>query len=288
MADISYSKINWENEPSHNTPLSAQNLNKMDTAIDELVEKSNSLKPNPTGTPTEGLEKLEYDGTVYEVKGGHKILNDSGSILTQKDEMQFNGVYTHNASTITEVDIVREFQSKAEIEALTGEAKKGFEVIEDNEEYIPYTGSDILFDNTDTSFEGDNVQEVLEEVDERIDDVSTPVDISSQIVFNETYIDTSSSNTVIRAYKIGKMVIVNVNGLSLKSALSSTVSIMSGLPVPKDVLNVGLANAISGSTSADGWNTSRYRINASGELQLWYDNVPQTSVPFGQFIYFTN
>lgn len=179
MADISYSKINWENEPSHNTPLSAQNLNKMDTAIDELVEKSNSLKPNPTGTPTEGLEKLEYDGTVYEVKGGHKVLDDSGTLLAQKDNLQFKGVYSHNVGDNSEVDIVREFQSKAEIEALTGEAKKGFEVIEDTEEYIPYTGSDILFDNTDTSFEGENVQEVLEEVDGKIENL----DIASHLEF---------------------------------------------------------------------------------------------------------
>lgn len=248
--------------------------------------------PNPEEEPTEVLRNIQVGEDVYKISGGHEIQNDAGDTLTQRDVMQFEGVYAYDDDTEgdekTKISIVREFQSVAEIEALTGEAKKGFEVIEDTEEYIPYTGSDILFDNTDTSFEGENVQEVLEEVDERIDDVSTPVDISSQIVFNETYIDTSSSNTVIRAYKIGKMVIVNVNGLSLKSALSSTVSIMSGLPVPKDVLNVGLANAISGSTSVDGWNTSRYRLNTLGELQLWYDNVPQTSVPFGQFIYFTN
>lgn len=165
MADITYNKINWENEPSHNTPLSAENLNKMDTAIYDLVTKSNSLVPNPAESPTEGLEKLEYDGTVYEVKGGHKILNDSGSVLTQMDNMQFNGVYTHNASTITEVDIVREFQSVAEIEALTGEAQKGFQVVQDAEDYIPFTASENIFDNTNTSFTGDNVQDVLEEVD---------------------------------------------------------------------------------------------------------------------------
>ncbi len=168
MADITYNKINWENEPSHNTPLSASNLNKMDTAIYDLVTKSNSLVPNPAESPTEGLEKLEYDGTVYEVKGGHKILNDSGSVLTQMDNMQFNGVYTHNASTITEVDIVREFQSVAEIEALTGEAQKGFQVVQDAEDYIPFTASENIFDNTNTSFTGDNVQDVLEEIDGRI------------------------------------------------------------------------------------------------------------------------
>lgn len=172
MADITYDKINWENEPSHNTPLSASNLNKMDTAIYDLVTKSNSLVPNPAESPTEGLEKLEYDGTVYEVKGGHKILNDSGSVLTQMDNMQFNGVYTHNASTITEVDIVREFSTVAEIEALTGEAQKGFQVVQDAEDYIPFTASENIFDNTNTSFTGDNVQDVLEEVDTALDDLS--------------------------------------------------------------------------------------------------------------------
>lgn len=210
MADISYSKINWENEPSHNTPLSAQNLNKMDTAIDELVEKSNSLKPNPTGTPTEGLEKLEYDGTVYEVKGGHKVLDDSGTLLAQKDNLQFKGVYSHNVGDNSEVDIVREFQSKAEIEALTGEAKKGFEVIEDTEEYIPYTGSDILFDNTDTSFEGENVQEVLEEVDtaldntnDRIDDVIVDLSGYKHVEFRGTTASFSAGKATI-THNLGK------------------------------------------------------------------------------------
>lgn len=120
-------------------------------------------------------EDKTITGAINEVaqggggSGGHTIKNDAGTSLTQRDNLQFGGVYTHDDSTNnkTKVDIVREFQSVAEIEALTGEAKKGFEVIEDTEEYIPYTGSDILFDNTDTSFEGENVQEVLEEVDGR-------------------------------------------------------------------------------------------------------------------------
>lgn len=170
MADISYDKINWENEPSHNTPLSAQNLNKMDTAIDELVEKSNSLKPNPTGTPTEGLEKLEYDGTVYEVKGGHKVLDDSGTLLQQKDNLQFKGVYSHNVGDNSEVDIVREFQSKSAIEALTGEEAKGFQYLDDDV-YDAFTAGDIGFDKTGTSFNSTKVQGVLEEVDGKIDDV---------------------------------------------------------------------------------------------------------------------
>lgn len=119
------------------------------------------------------LQKLK--GKLDAIRQGHVIIADGGTSLPQEDNLQFGGAYVHDDSTNgkTKVDVVREFQSVAEIEALTGEAKKGFEVIEDNEEYIPYTGSDILFDNTDTSFEGENVQEVLKEVDTALDDLAT-------------------------------------------------------------------------------------------------------------------
>lgn len=241
MADITYNKINWENEPSHNTPLSAENLNKMDTAIYDLVTKSNSLVPNPAESPTEGLEKLEYDGTVYEVKGGHKILNDSGSVLTQMDNMQFNGVYTHNASTITEVDIVREFQSVAEIEALTGEAQKGFQVVQDAEDYIPFTASENIFDNTNTSFTGDNVQDVLEEVDNKklsckqINEQVTSLAISGSIgslYYADYSVDISSLNLtnaptkVLVSYVIDSGVANNSSPISVVVASSTSTSVL--------------------------------------------------------------
>lgn len=215
MADISYDRVNWVNEPSHNTPLSAQNLNKMDTAIDELVEKSNSLKPNPTGTPTEGLEKLEYDGTVYEVKGGHKVLDDSGTLLTQKDNLQFKGVYSHNVGDNSEVDIVREFQSKSAIEALTGEEAKGFQYLDDDV-YDAFTASDIGFDNSDTSFTGTDVQEVLEEVDSKIDEV-----------------DLTNGGTVDGSLAVGK-------------STSADTYLAVGSPTSKGILNLTNNNMVVG------------------------------------------
>lgn len=226
MADITYNKINFENEPSHNTPLSAENLNKMDTAIYDLVTKSNSLVPNPVSAPTEGLEKLEYDGTVYEVKGGHKILNDSGSILTQKDEMRFGGVYTHNASTITEVDIVREFSTVAEIEALTGEAQKGFQAIINGNSYEPFKATDIGFNKTGTSFTSDDVDGVLREVDSNIDDVNSktePTTLSIAVEPNNGYVSNFSLSTSIK--KINKLLIANLVFYASGSASADWVKI---------------------------------------------------------------
>ena len=61
MAKI-YERVNWEDLPSKNTPINAENLNKMDKAIDELDDKIVELeessggsgeylaKANPTGT----------------------------------------------------------------------------------------------------------------------------------------------------------------------------------------------------------------------------------------------
>lgn len=41
MSDLSYSRINWEDSPSTNTPINANNLNKMDEAISNIVQKTN-------------------------------------------------------------------------------------------------------------------------------------------------------------------------------------------------------------------------------------------------------
>lgn len=206
---IDYTRINWKNEPNETTPLSAENLNKMDKAIDDLVTDVNSLEPNPVEEATEGLEKLAYGGTVYEVKGGHKIVNDNGVILAQKDNLKFGGVYSHNSGTITVVDTVREFNSVANIEALTGEEAKGFQYLDDDV-YDAFTAGDIAFDNSDTSFVGTNVQDVLEEVDTKIDDICDTDTYTVPI--------TPTNYGEIIFEKYGKTVCVTINVLKNLSA----------------------------------------------------------------------
>ena len=58
--------------------------------------------------------------------GGHTILDNSGTSLTQRTELQFKGAYSEDNSTdgVTEVNVVREM-TKAEFDLLTNDEKAG-------------------------------------------------------------------------------------------------------------------------------------------------------------------
>ena len=58
--------------------------------------------------------------------GGHTILDDEGTSLTQRNDLQFKGAYSVDNSTdqITEVNVVREM-TKAEFDLLTADEKVG-------------------------------------------------------------------------------------------------------------------------------------------------------------------
>lgn len=60
-----YERINWENLPSKNTPINAENLNKMDEAIDKLDDKIVELEENggSGGSSGDYLEKENPVGT---------------------------------------------------------------------------------------------------------------------------------------------------------------------------------------------------------------------------------
>jgi len=118
-------------------------------------------------TGQEIVEALEAIAENMGTSAGHTIQNDTGTDMQRRDKLQFKGVYVEDnqANDVTKVDIVREFQSKSAIEALTGEEAKGFQYLDDDV-YDAFTASDIGFDNSDTSFTGNDVQEVLEEIDE--------------------------------------------------------------------------------------------------------------------------
>lgn len=140
---------------------------------------------------------------------GHTIKNDSGTSQTQRDNLQFGGVYTHDDSTNgkTQVDIVREFESPSAVEALTGEAAKGFQHTPDTV-YRGKTASDIGFDKTGTSFNSTRVQDVLEEVDSKIDDIETEIaGIIKVIKFSGT---TTASGALLLPTSASANCIVNI------------------------------------------------------------------------------
>lgn len=85
---------------------------------------------NTTGTwdSTKWEEAKAVDfGSGGGGSGGHTILDDSGTSLTQRTNLQFKGAYSEDNSTdnTTEVNVVREM-TKAEFDELTEEEKKGF------------------------------------------------------------------------------------------------------------------------------------------------------------------
>lgn len=151
-------------------------------------------------------------------QGGHTIKNDSGTSQTQRDNLQFGGVYTHDDSTNgkTQVDIVREFESPSAVEALTGEAAKGFQHTPDTV-YRGRTASDIGFDKTGTSFNSTRVQDVLEEVDGRLNGIVYTGDLNDLKTtgfYEHTITSNSNAPSDISTDSICTL-IVNASGSSL-------------------------------------------------------------------------
>lgn len=109
-----YERINWENAPSQETPLDADNLNRMDEAIDTLVRELayarsivNILRSRITeiasldeGSTTGDAELIDgrvgYDGTVYN-SIGDAIRTQIGNITQTDQTVPFdikNAIYT--------------------------------------------------------------------------------------------------------------------------------------------------------------------------------------------------
>ncbi len=79
---------------------------------------------NMTSSYSNGVLTLNATGSGG--SGGHTIIDNDGTALTQRDEMQFVGTYSEDDSTneITKVNIVREM-TKAEFDLLSDDEKTG-------------------------------------------------------------------------------------------------------------------------------------------------------------------
>ena len=109
---------------------------------------------------TSGLTATTVQAAIDELvgaagSGGHTIINDAGTSLAQKDNLQFKGVYTQNNGDNTEVDICRTM-TKAQMEALSGESLKGFINTSDEPDSLPLTAEWVAYET------GVSVKEVLD------------------------------------------------------------------------------------------------------------------------------
>ena len=86
---MAYERVNWENLPSKNTPVNADNLNKMDEGIANAVEKSDLLNLiYPVGSIYMSVNSTSpatlFGGTWKQIKG--RFLLGTGSIESNNNE----------------------------------------------------------------------------------------------------------------------------------------------------------------------------------------------------------
>lgn len=92
---------------------------------------------NPSDTGSADLTKIQIGNNIYNIpqgggSGGHTIVDDEGTGLTQRTDLQFNGAYLEDDSIndTTKVNVVREM-NMATFEQLSAAEKKGFIYVND-------------------------------------------------------------------------------------------------------------------------------------------------------------
>ena len=141
---MTYDRVNWQNEPSENTPLSAENLNKMDSAIKELSEM---VEANPVEADTDELKKIGIEGTIYKIAGGHELVNSSGSTMTQRSKMEFLDTHLTDDSgnNTTKVQVTKEITTAQ----FSSETEEGLYFITDMPDSV-VTAEQVAYDSNNS------------------------------------------------------------------------------------------------------------------------------------------
>ena len=193
--------------------------------------------------------------------GGHTILDNSGTALTQRANLQFKGAYSDDNSgdDTTEVNVVRSM-TKAQFNQLSADEKVGIINITDedvNASEIPISGND----PTDTKTYIDN--KFAE---------TTPT-----ITGNTT----NTTSLGIDCYTYGKIVYARVYTVVPRVSLSGEEEIATGFPKPiSSDVRVTLTDRKTGLSY-------RAIINSSGALKNWYNDnpIPTTAELFTTIVY---
>ncbi len=129
---MAYERVNWENEPSKNTPISAENLNKMDEGIAE-AHKDLSNKLSKSGWEANKILGTDAEGNVV----AKEEPKDTGKKIDE-----------HNESETAHQDI------RDEIEEISGEIEKINETLGN----LPSGGGSSDTENTDSFTVIDNLK----------------------------------------------------------------------------------------------------------------------------------
>ena len=179
---------------------------------------------NPIGEPTDTLQTIEIDSEIYRISGGHEIQNTSGTSLTQRNKMRYNGVYAHDDSSnqVTDVDVVREM-TKIQKDNLNGDSINGFQYTTDENDDLPLTTDFVEAEG------GISLTEKLNEIEDSIEGIIKPkITINS---VSDSAITVTKGLIVIEAEEVESGVYVcNVNDygtytITLDNSISTTLTI---------------------------------------------------------------
>ena len=96
-----YTRINWENYPSENTPLNESNLNRVDYAVDEIDDRVIALDTDKATVTT--VASLVKDITVDDSTGVITVTKENGTtvqIQTTLNKIAVNFVYDYNTQSL--------------------------------------------------------------------------------------------------------------------------------------------------------------------------------------------
>ena len=196
--------------------------------------------------------------------GGHTILDNSGTALTQRTNLQFKGAYSEDNSgdDTTEVNVVRSM-TKAQYDQLSAAEKVG--IINVTDEKV--TAADLPISSSDTT-----------DTKTYIDNATTVTDVSSNIIRNTTNV--SSTDYTINCYTVGKMAYLIITNLQTATAWSSDREIATGLPKPKTDFNF-----VGSLYNSNGGSSVRLRVKSNGDLYSWFNTIASGSNVFGCIAY---
>ena len=147
-----YSRINWQNKPSTQTPIDADNLNRMDLALDTIDDRVIALDTGESGlntrlTTAEGNITSLQNGKVDKITGKGLSTND----YTTAEKTKLAGISTQaNKTTVTQVQTEGKEVAKIGIDGV------------DTSIYV----EDIIDDDTiseDSTFSSSKIDEFTEE-----------------------------------------------------------------------------------------------------------------------------
>lgn len=188
MADVKISEMTSavSVDETDNLELSQENSGVFTSVKASILAIANKIASGINFTSALETTNKTLTGAINEAaqsggSGGHTILNDGGSALSQEDNLQFVGVYSEDDSVSekTVVNIVREM-TQAQYDLLSADEKKGI---------IRITDKNYVCEASEVKFGSGNVEA---EVEKKVDWVSNSV-LGAKNLNKYPYYDTTKT-----------------------------------------------------------------------------------------------